>query len=321
MTLVLSLLSRHYVLQVTDRLLTRSARDFDPHSNKNVIYYARDAIVAIGYSGLAYLERIPTDKWIAQKLRGRELMDRFAVTMGASSRWLDIGQSVELIRRECEAVFSGLKPSELMTQQFLLVGWQWRRGTTRPIVWGIGNQDDPSLRTFRADSVLPRYWHYDWPPRSYLCSIPHPRPLSSQELGRLTKCLGGTVGSPETSTGTLVNAVRLAARKSPVVGPDCMCILIPPPSSGMVRVHYVPTTLAKARAPSCEASQREVVLPAAFSPWIVGPQVVMAPCVLIGEHRHRLGPFTVYLEGPEAPPGTAVGWGFRSQARPPPPVA
>src|SRR5437867_2015050 len=61
MTPIVSLASRRYVLQVGDRLVTRAAHPFDPFSNKAVIYFARDAVVSISYTGLAYLESLPTD--------------------------------------------------------------------------------------------------------------------------------------------------------------------------------------------------------------------------------------------------------------------
>ncbi len=69
MTLILTLATPRYILQVSDRLVTRGDSRFDPASNKIVIYHAKNALVAIGYSGLAYLEGVPTDQWIAQKLR------------------------------------------------------------------------------------------------------------------------------------------------------------------------------------------------------------------------------------------------------------
>jgi hypothetical protein len=52
-TLILSHLSRTFVLQVTDRLVVAKRNDnilhpFDALANKNLIYLARDAIVSIG---------------------------------------------------------------------------------------------------------------------------------------------------------------------------------------------------------------------------------------------------------------------------------
>lgn len=312
MTLVLSLLSRHYALQVSDRLVTRSETPFDALSNKNVIYHARDAIVTVAYSGLAYLEGLPTDRWIAQKLSGEQFPDRFALRTGPTTHWLDVGQSVELIRRECQAAFSRLEPSALTTQHFLVAGWQWRRGIARPIQWLIGNWRDHTRRAFQAYS-LPRYWHYQSPSRFCLSWIPASNPLRKGELRRLINDLRSTLASPDASETLLIKAVRLAARKSRVVGPHCMSVLIPPPSSAVVRAHYVPTVIAQA---AVVGGPRRLLVPAAFSPWVVGPRVVAAPSTLVGAFHVRSGPFTVDLEAPPVPTDSPIASGVSSQPRP-----
>ena len=74
MTLHISLVPGHFVLQVSDRLVSvrRGTRvePFDQAANKTVIFFARDALVTIGYTGVAYLDGRPTDQWIAEKLSG-----------------------------------------------------------------------------------------------------------------------------------------------------------------------------------------------------------------------------------------------------------
>lgn len=50
MTLHLTQVSYLYTLQVGDRLISGGIND--PLANKNIIYWARDAIVTLGYSGL-----------------------------------------------------------------------------------------------------------------------------------------------------------------------------------------------------------------------------------------------------------------------------
>src|SRR5215216_6024666 len=99
MTLVLSLAnSRRYVLQVSDRLLTLTGggQEFDPMSNKSLVYFARDALVVIGYSGLAYIDRTSTDEWIAQVVTDVVFPQtgerRGALRFGSRDRVFDIGQ-------------------------------------------------------------------------------------------------------------------------------------------------------------------------------------------------------------------------------------
>jgi len=74
MTLILTRASRDYVLQVADRLVTLpGGQPFDAMSNKTVLYCARNGVVTMGYTGLAYLGGIPTDQWIVQTLIGSTL--------------------------------------------------------------------------------------------------------------------------------------------------------------------------------------------------------------------------------------------------------
>src|SRR4029453_7804868 len=68
MTLVLTRTSLRSALMVTDRKVTKDGAD--PYANKNVLFADRNAVVAIGYTGLAYVGTIPTDRWLAQTLTG-----------------------------------------------------------------------------------------------------------------------------------------------------------------------------------------------------------------------------------------------------------
>jgi hypothetical protein len=68
-TLILTMANRAYVLQVADRLVTRDVgkprrEPVDPLANKCVIYVATDALIAISYTGVAFmLGNPPTSGW------------------------------------------------------------------------------------------------------------------------------------------------------------------------------------------------------------------------------------------------------------------
>lgn len=319
MTLIFTLATPRYILQVSDRLVTRDERRFDPASNKTLIYHAKNGVVSIGYSGLAYLEDVPTDQWIAQKLRGEERFEErepgrpWGLTFGRAQRWLDIGQSVELIRRECGHVFSRLPPEMLKRQHVVLAGWQWRRGVVRPIVCQIRNSERRSgRRTFEA-SDLPRYWHWQKGNPLYLCWIPHRSPLSRREIRDLAGQMRKTWWSPQTSQGLLVDAIQLAARKSSVVGRDCMSVFMPPPGSGIVEVSYVSPQQARAVV---TGGPKPMEFPATFTPWIVGPHVVAAPSIVTSSWTLRLGPVTVFIRGPDISPESGHVAAWSSQIRP-----
>lgn len=323
MTLIFTLATPRYILQVSDRLVTRDERQFDPASNKTLIYHAKNAVVSIGYSGLAYLEDVPTDQWIAQKLWGE---GRFlelepgrpaAFTYGRAPQWLDIGRSMDLLRHECEQVFSGLPPHMLRPQHIVLAGWQWRRGVVRPIVCQLRNSERRSgLRTFEA-SDLPRYWHWQKGNPLYLCWIPHGGLFSRREIRDLADQLRKTWWSPQTSQGLLVDAIHLAARKSSVVGRDCMSVFMPPLGSRIVEVSY--RSPQQARAVVTEGEKR-LEFPAAFTPWIVGPRCVVAPSIVTSSWTLGLGPVTVFIQGPDISPESGHVAAWSSQIRPPDPL-
>jgi hypothetical protein len=98
MTLILTFASPFYVLQVSDRLVTVSGKEFDAVANKNVIYLARDADATIGYTGRAFVDRVPTDQWIAEKLGGsraegeRPRKPAIRFTVGPIPKWPKLAQ-------------------------------------------------------------------------------------------------------------------------------------------------------------------------------------------------------------------------------------
>lgn len=107
MTFVLPLATPLYVSQVTDRLVTFAGKPYDPLANKNVLYCARDGVVAIGYSGAADVDDRPTDEWIARILGRLADDDIGTVSLRASGvkGLMNLGRSVDLLRRACEAAF------------------------------------------------------------------------------------------------------------------------------------------------------------------------------------------------------------------------
>ena len=306
MTLILTYATPNYLLQVSDRLVTQgNAKPFDPASNKNVIYHAKNAIATIGYSGPAYMDGTTTDRWIAEKLRGEKFRDHepgrpWALQIGRAERWLDIGQSIELLRRESAEVFCRLPASQRTRHHIVVAGWQWRRRQdrffSRPFLCEIRNGESKAERHAFTHDQVPRYWH--WAPKrpAYLSSIPDQNPLSRCELDKLKKELRSAWQSPQASVNVLIGAIRFAAQKSPTVGPDCMVVYMPMPSLRLVKAGYVAGE--SQQSPSASG----------FSPWIVGPYSVSAPCKIVGEPDVLLGPITVSLSGPSSVTGWPPGF-------------
>jgi hypothetical protein len=77
MTIILSLVTSYYSLQVSDRLLSEPKgqnqyKPWDPASNKSVVVLTRDGLISMGYTGPAFISRIPMDGWIAEAITGED---------------------------------------------------------------------------------------------------------------------------------------------------------------------------------------------------------------------------------------------------------
>jgi hypothetical protein len=71
---------------------------FDSSSNKALLYLCADAIVAIGYTGLAYLGDFPTDVWIANLLIGKQVPEHQGFGQPMQTERRNIVSAVELRR-------------------------------------------------------------------------------------------------------------------------------------------------------------------------------------------------------------------------------
>jgi hypothetical protein len=328
MTLNLTLLTHDYAMQVSDRLLTErtSGQQFDALTNKNVIFQARDGLFSICYAGPAYLEHTPTDTWIACKLagedsapwrEGRDLQEGgsgILVRPRPKRPWFDIGQSVDLLRQEFEAL------NLVDRLDVMVAGWQEYKRAMRPICWGI----EARGTTATVESPLHRYWHYekspDGRPSSHLFEIPGDPGawLSPSQLNFLLGLLTPVISSPEAAVQRLVWAVRCVADRTSAVGPDCMCILLPNPDvRPELFVRYEPVTEGRA---IITGGKRDVEVPVAFAPWFVDPKTHHPPTEIIGgQAPFTLGHIRVVLQAPRVPKGKGIVSGFFTQRRPPDP--
>ncbi len=103
MTLHITLLTQEYVQQASDRLVTHSGGvAWEARANKSIVHVASDAVVSVGYTGLAYLADVPTDRFIAQSLVGTDIqMGDFGARPEFENprrRWMDLGLAALRLR-------------------------------------------------------------------------------------------------------------------------------------------------------------------------------------------------------------------------------
>jgi hypothetical protein len=329
-TLILSHMSRAFVSQVSDRLVTKTAKGhtptpFDALSNKNIVYWARDAIVSISYTGPAYIGPLTTDDWIVQKLTGVDVSEKFGMRWFPLSHWLDIGQSTRLLLQE-------LTCSEIAKQyvnfELVAVGWQWKtrrplagRYEPVPMAWGLSKAEAGKFE--KEVERLPRYWYrkhssfFHAPPA---CNMPKTEFEKMFAHLRSRRPLETGVETASSVEQASVNAIRSVSNSNPYVGPNCMgVILAPPHQRAFVRISFFPQEEHTAQLVGKTAPP--MALPAAFSPWIVGGGWMQKPSVQVGRSTSdQLGPFTIAYSGPVACPVKGLIFAMSSQNRPPRPL-
>jgi hypothetical protein len=171
LTLIVSIVTPVYVVQVGDRLVTRQwitrdratrAKPVDGLANKCVVYAATDAFVSISYTGIAFIQGKPTDVWLAETLEADVASGPHSPLRsgGVSEHRITLGAAVGRIARKLETDLGAGLPSQGGGVTLQLVGWQWRRRRAyeMPIVWHITNAGNGTKTTVHR---LPRYWGWE----------------------------------------------------------------------------------------------------------------------------------------------------------------
>jgi hypothetical protein len=308
MTLILARASKDYVLQVTDRLVTRGNEPFDTLANKNILYAAKNAVVAMAYTGQAFIGDVPTDQWIVETLSGR-IFDRDRKPPFLSyvkTKVSDLGASIIRLKRslECAPIAPKWQQAWLSSSFDLFInGWQWSRHGFRPVIASLSKEAGTSI--FELE-YAERYWFCErvpfetGPRRTFKFNVgaaPSAN-ISRKELEEIVARLQGR--NPDESEMVLAEAIRGISRKVPEVGPHCLSILVMPPSTRYIRVRYLPEH-GPATAVLSTSSGSTFKLAVAFSPWLLGPDMIMAPSVFSGESQVGFGRYVVVLEAPPAP--------------------
>ena len=312
MTLIANLVSKHYVLQVADRLITRNASPFDQFSNKNIIYIAPNGIVAIAYTGHAYIDEVTTDQWLVEKIIGQSF-DRNknlgTLRIGRNPNWLHIGRTILLLKKEIdnahENIRKSLKDDWLKSLfEITIAGWQWnKRGRVRPIIETIE-------KTYNSNSSIIRRAHRAIFFKKYFLYMAPTSNISKQQRKSLNKQIAESANA-DIAEKLIVDTIREISKSNPLIGPNCLSIFIPPPQTHYVRVRYLAT---EDLITTMTTATSEHELLTTFSPWVVGKSGVHAPSIIGNDGTSvNIGGFTVKIEGFPTP-GPA---GFvKSQERP-----
>lgn len=311
MTLIIGMVGQAVAHQVGDRLVsaargTRTA-PHDPLANKQVVVVTADALVAIGYTGLAYLEGRPTDDVIAEAVAGHPVGG--GITFPAPM----LSPIYEIANRVTERLAHAVPNSGGYGVDVMMVGLKrGKRDRTEPLLWRI--RKEPGARAeIRRHEETP----FDWRTRFSLDAIGDiDRPGIEPAVQAINAIEETGINRRDAVTRILVGAVRRASETRKTIGADCMVVrLWREGGKAIAEVEYQP--VARERV-TIKAQGGPVSFPAAYSPWFLAPGWVSSPSVVKGggwnlgniEFRIRV-PDTRGEEGPLAY--------FGGQDRTPPP--
>jgi hypothetical protein len=224
---------------------------------------------------LAYLEGVPTDRWLARKLAMDETLqddERGSIhqSFGTPKRWLTIGEAILTLAAELTDLLASTRPVYVPPSlELAVVGWQWKASgwrwnlaRSRPVAWQVDNS--ATARRFLG-SRLPRYWGWEKRPPEFRF-IDVPRRLSRETRHVLLEELAN-VRSLALADEALRRIIRQVAHYDAGVGRDCMSIRLPHPAKRPVVAIEFSTV---------EPLDRADRLPG-YTPWVVAPDTVVAP--------------------------------------------
>jgi hypothetical protein len=222
-TLVLSYVSNDFVVQVSDRLLSRGGQPLPTEFNKAVVWCG---LAVIGYTGFAFVDRRQrepedqVDEWIMEQLYRRESVEAV----------------LDALETESPAWINRM-PGPWRAQAYSVVGWAPQGdGSFVPFIASVSNFQDDQGR-FRS-ATTPDF------ARLLLCPPPLPwsvdqvgEPLIPAEGRAMTKALNRLIGetaAPDRVADVLVQIVRMVAARVPErVGSAVMVSCLPRPSSAV----------------------------------------------------------------------------------------
>jgi hypothetical protein len=297
-TMILSVISARYALQISDRLLSQKRANqyepWDPASNKSVILLGHDGLISMGYSGPAFISRATTDGWIAEVLTGMDL--------GASRSRPNFGHQLgsgvpdRVVYAHLNTVTDGLNEAARARQvdhtlDLYCVGLRWN-SLKKPVWPAIGRITWDRARRCYGMAMSKRRWGWE-SGQSYQFaasgrSEAEARKALRERLPRID------IGNKDEAVATLIGILRSLPPQDTTVGRDCLVTTIQrePPH---VHVKYEAYDIKEIRV---AFTGRTVTLPASFSPWILTPRFLAAPQAISGPGwKHTSDGFEFSVEG------------------------
>jgi hypothetical protein len=210
----------------------------------------------------------------------------------------DIGQSLMLLKKGLEGVHEW--SSDWKAKSFLVFvsGWQWSRKRVRPLIAWVGKPRN-ALSIELGYTRRHWYWERDQGKRfRFIVGAEPATNLSDAQRKAMAEKLAGC--NADQAERVMVDVIREVSRSVPEVGPHCMSVLLRPPALFGARIRYIPLD-GPALAVVSASDGPTFTVPAAFTPWIVGPGVTLPPSLIAGQWSVQIGHYTIAFEAPGLP--------------------
>jgi len=306
-TIILSLVTGEYAVQVSDRLLTRKwttprvrYEPWDEAANKSVIVLDRDGLFALGYSGPGHIAGAPTDSWIAEVVAGEELgadqirsdFGAMQISEGTSTDRVLATRFPELARRIDEAGRAG-QLTQPLSIGFVGIRWKDLNKLAWPACGRIGWDEDQARYGYE---MSPQRWGYG--EGKFVTGATGSSRNVAQKLLR-ERFSGTDLSNNEDTAVAMIEILRELPEEDPTVGRHCLVTTIQGVSPH-VRIKYEPFGSTQMVVES--AKGQAITVEAAVSPWIITPHHLIAPLAI---NMPVLGPFTsngfdFLVEGPDS---------------------
>lgn len=283
MTLVVGFSTTTESFLASDRMVSlahrsgRFAGQHDSASNKTVIYIADDGVLALAYTGSAYVHGIPTDKFIAECLYDEGIPP--GVFFGNRSRQLGgtVADRLHALRQLCANDWTG------GYVEILAVGYRDHRRVLRPfsVAFQLGQRFSGGI-DFKLN-LSPTQSHFVGSVGATVSTTEAASALAQSTLSKHP-------GNPDHVPDFLRLIIKNKAAVDRTVGDDVMLIRI------RGRERQVDSHFISDRDYNADEGVLED-LPVAFTPWLIGWQTFIAPshiaspaplCLSSGEWTGRL---------------------------------
>ncbi|MCA0031649.1 hypothetical protein [Mesorhizobium sp. B263B2A] len=296
MTLILTISTPAYIIQASDRLVTfqGTAVIHNAMANKTVVVRARDGLAAISFSGIAYIDGLQTDEWIARTISKLSAEAGVLTAAGGRPQKRSLNQIIHALKA---ALDERSEPKHGLHIQ--VAGWRITRSQyfpfVRELVWN-------RFRTTRSVST-PKPW------------LGPPKKIVLSAIGAETEGLNVLSAKLDEHRKTssklsladaeriLVESIREVASTNRSVGANVLTVSIPNPNNvgALPKIEFFANTEHNALIRRAEGA--DIRIQVAHTPWLVGPASVAAPSSVSGSMTVNLAGVEVVVVGPPPPPG------------------